>query len=94
MSQRIDKSWVVLASVENDPGDRCVDLFYRPDRTFGFEEFRRDVEDRGAWTPVGFFSGMAYEAAEDAYRAAERHVPWLAGTLKSNPSLRRMPTRA
>jgi len=27
--------------------DRCVDVFARPDGTFGFEEFRRDPEDMG-----------------------------------------------
>jgi hypothetical protein len=43
---RIDPSRVVLTSLENSHGDRCVDLFRRPDASFGFEEFRRDVE---AW---------------------------------------------
>ena len=47
MSTRIDKSWVVLESVENDEHDRCVDLFRRHDGSFGFEVFRRDVEDAG-----------------------------------------------
>ena len=28
-------------------GMRCVDLFRRPDGTFGYEEFRRDPEDQG-----------------------------------------------
>jgi len=91
MSQRIDRAWVVFASVENDAHDRCVDVFYRPDRTFGFEEFRRDVEDRGAWTPVRFFSGVLYRTAEDAYRAAQEHVPWFAEILTASPSLRRLP---
>ena len=54
MSQRIDKSWLVFLSIENFEHDRCVDLFSRPDGTHGFEEFRRDAEDRGAWTPVQY----------------------------------------
>ncbi len=49
MSRRIDKSWVVFDSIENRQHDRCVDLFRRPDGSFGFEEFRRDVEDAGNW---------------------------------------------
>jgi hypothetical protein len=93
MSQRIDRSWVVFASIENDAHDRCVDVFYRPDRTFGFEEFRRDVEDAGAWTPVQYFSGMAYVTPGDAYEAAERLVPWFAAVLKAAPSLKRLPAR-
>ena len=52
VSKRIDKSWLVFASIENPQHDRCVDLFRRPDGTYGFEEFRRDPEDAGEWTPV------------------------------------------
>ena len=48
MSQRIDKTWLVFASIENDEHDRCVDLFERPGGTCGFEHFRRDPEDGGA----------------------------------------------
>jgi hypothetical protein len=91
VSGRIDKSWVVLASVENVEHDRCVDVFYRPDGTFGFEEFRRDVEDRGEWTPLGYHSGLAYASSAAAYSAAEAAVPWLAGVSSRRPSLRRDP---
>jgi hypothetical protein len=54
MAKRIDKSWIIFDSIENDEHNRCVDLFERPDGTFGFEEFRRDVEDAGGWTPVQY----------------------------------------
>jgi hypothetical protein len=54
MSKRIDKSWLVFTSIENFDHDKCVDLFSRPDGSFGFEEFRRDPEDRGEWTPVKY----------------------------------------
>ena len=82
MSQRIDKSWVVLRSIENDEHDRCVDLFRRPDGSFGFEEFRRDVEDAGAWTPVAYHSGAAYSSMDDALGTAVKAVVWLGGVLK------------
>ncbi|MBN9277366.1 MAG: hypothetical protein J0I57_06985 [Hyphomicrobium sp.] len=94
MSQRIDKSWVVFASVESDDHSRCVDVFWRPDQTFGFEEFRRDVEDGGAWTPVQYFSGAVYASSEEAYKSAEVLVPWFAEVLADNPSLRKHPPRA
>ncbi|MDP1963362.1 MAG: hypothetical protein Q8K93_14285 [Reyranella sp.] len=81
MSARIDKSWVVLKSIENDQHDRCVDLFQRPDGSFGFEEFRRDVEDAGAWTPVAFYSGTAYATGEMALSAAVARIVWLAEAL-------------
>ena len=88
MSRRIDKSWLVLASVENSEHDRCVDIFSRPDGSFGFEEFRRDVEDRGQWTPVQYYSGAVYVSSAAALDSAERCVPWLAGIFARQPELR------
>ena len=82
MSRRIDKSWVVLRSIENGEHDRCVDLFRRPDGSFGFDEFRRDVEDAGLWTPVAYHSGAAYCSTDDALSAAVKSVVWLGGALK------------
>jgi hypothetical protein len=77
LSGRIDKSWIVLASLETEDGLRCVDLFRRPNGTFGYEEFRRDPEDRGAWTPVRFASGLSYASLEQARAAAGAAVVWL-----------------
>ena len=81
MSARIDKSWVVSESIENREHDRCVDLFRRPDGTFGFEEFRRDVEDAGTWTAVQFYSGGSYPSEEAALSATLRGVAWLAESM-------------
>ena len=72
----------MLASLENFERDRCVDLLRRPDGSFGFEEFRRDVEDAGAWTPVAYHSGAAYSSMDDALSAAVKAVAWLGGVLK------------
>jgi hypothetical protein len=83
MSRRIDKSWVVFDSVENGQHDRCVDLFSRPDGSFGFEEFRRDVEDAGAWTPVAYHSGAAYSSKDGALRAAAAAVVWFSEALRA-----------
>ena len=82
MSRRIDRLWTVFSSIENAEHDRCVDLFSRPDGSFGFEEFRRDVEDGGAWTPVAYYSGAAYASKEAALGAAVKAVAWLAAALK------------
>jgi hypothetical protein len=71
----------VLVSFQTDDGSRCVDIFSRPDNTFGFEEFRRDPEDMGVWTPVSYYSGRAYETEGDATDAARQAVPWLAMNL-------------
>ncbi len=88
MSRRIDKSWVVLASLETEDGLRCVDLFRRLDGSFGYEEFRRDPEDRGAWTPVRFASGLRYGALEEARAAARSSVAWLAELDNARPQVR------
>jgi hypothetical protein len=77
LPRRIDKSWIVLASIETEDGLHCVDLFRRPDGTFGYEEFRRDPEDQGAWTPVRFASGLSYASLDQARAAAAVAVVWL-----------------
>jgi hypothetical protein len=68
---------MVLASHQSPEGDRCVDVFRRPDGSFGFEEFRRDPEDMGAWTPVAYFSGRSFTTQTEAMADAHHAVPWL-----------------
>jgi hypothetical protein len=77
MSKRIDDAWLVFISIENFEHDRCVDLFSRPDGSYGFEEFRRDVEDRGEGTPVRYYSGSVYASQEAALAGAMKSVAWL-----------------
>lgn len=67
----------VLKSINLNDGNRCVDLFERPDGTFGFEEYRRDIEDGRGWFPVGFFGDLVFDSEADALRAARSRVPWL-----------------
>jgi hypothetical protein len=88
MSQRIDKSWTVFISIEDLEHNRCVDFFSRENGSFGFEEFRRDIEDGGRWTAVQYYSGVAYLSRADALGAAERCVSWLIDVLGQKPELR------
>jgi hypothetical protein len=81
MSSRIEKSWLVFDSIENDEHNRCVDLFLRTDNTYGFEEFRRDVEDSGTWTPVQYYTGAVFSSKEDALVSAVETVVWLADAI-------------
>jgi hypothetical protein len=81
VSSRLDPSWKVLASPSTPAVDRCVDVFARPDGTFGFEEFRRDPEDMGAWTAVAYFSAREFATEAEALSAARAVVPWLAAAL-------------
>ncbi len=67
----------VLKSINwNDEG-RCVDIFTRPDGSFGFEEFRRDLEDGRGWFPIGFHAERVFEKPQAAFDAALESVPWL-----------------
>lgn len=83
MSRRIDASWTVVRSIETPEGDRCVDLFMRPDGTFGFEAFRRDPEDLGGWTPVAYHSAATYETEAAALTAATNRCTWLASHVQN-----------
>lgn len=76
-SSRPDRRWRVLSSHQTPDASRCVDIFARPDGTFGFEAFRRDPEDLGAWTPVGSFSKRTYPSASAAVDAARQAAPWV-----------------
>ncbi len=67
----------VLRSIETPDGGRCVDIFVRPDATFGFEEFRRDSEDARGWFPIGNHGARIFPTEEDAFNEALSKVPWL-----------------
>jgi len=72
----------VLRSIETGDGVRCVDIFVRPDATFGFEEYRRDVEDQRGWVPVGFYAEQVYSTEAAAFNEAIAKVAWLSMVVK------------
>ena len=67
----------VIKSINNYNASRCVDIFQRPDGTFGFEEFRRDVEDARGWFPIGGYSSQIYNSYISAEMTARKNVKWL-----------------
>ncbi|NQU59563.1 MAG: hypothetical protein HQ512_00365 [Rhodospirillales bacterium] len=71
----------VLKSINTPDGGRCVDIYRRPDATFGFEEFRRDTEDARGWFPIGHHAGLIFETQEAAFTQAKAKVPWLADVI-------------
>jgi hypothetical protein len=77
----LDPSWLVLASPSTPAVDRCVDIFARPEGTFGFEDFRRDPEGMGEGTPVAYYSIREFETESDALSAARAAVSWLPAVL-------------
>jgi hypothetical protein len=73
---------LVLASLETDGGERCVDIFQRPDGTFGFEAYRRDSEDTSGWFRTGSFGERTFPSEADARAAAMAAVPWLSHAIR------------
>lgn len=67
----------VLKSVNDPDGNLCVDIFRRPDGTFGFAQYRRDVEDNRGWFPVGNSGEAVFDTPADAWRGAVSTVVWL-----------------
>lgn len=59
----------------------CVDFFERPDGTFGFEEYRRDVETSEGWFPIGFHCGILCASMEEAAAKAVAAIGWLEDEL-------------
>lgn len=68
----------VIQSIETPDGGRCVDIFARPDGTFGFEEYRREAEDGRGWFPLGFHGNAVYDSEAAARADALVKVGWLA----------------
>ncbi len=70
---------LVLESTETEDGRRCIDIFQRPDGSFGFEEFIREPEENTGWQPVSHTAMMVFWSEEEVRRAAWLHAPWAGG---------------
>jgi hypothetical protein len=86
----IRHGWIVLTSVVSDSDNLCVDTFQRTDGSFGFEQFRADPEDGGAWTPISGFSAARCPSVDDAITAASTRVNWLSSVSLSAWHQRRL----
>lgn len=73
-------SAIVIRSIQNSQGDRCVDIFRRPDATYGFEEWRRDPEDAG-WRRIGHFGHAIYHGEHEALAKARAAIGWLSEAI-------------
>ena len=67
----------VIGSINSEDNQYCVDFFERADGTFGFEEYRRDVEDYNQWFKIGCFDALFLTTKRSAIDAALEHVIWL-----------------
>lgn len=71
----------VMRSINVEGEHVCVDIFVRPDGTYGFDEFRRDPEDTRGWYSIGHHGGRIFDDAEAALTEARNSVRWLNGVL-------------
>ena len=68
---------LVVDSVSSEDNQYCVDFFKRDDGTFGFEEYRRDIEDYNQWFKIGCFDTLLFTTKKDAVETAVKYVIWL-----------------
>lgn len=71
----------VMRSINLDGEYICVDIFLRPDGTYGFDEFRRDPEDSSGWYSIGHFGDQVFADADAALTKAKNSVHWLSDHL-------------
>ena len=71
----------VVRSMNQDGGTICVDVFARPDGTYGYDEFRRDPEDGRGWFSIGHHGSKVFNSPDDAMVEARRTVSWLGDEL-------------
>jgi hypothetical protein len=67
----------VMRSFNLEGASRCVDVFLRPDGSFGFEEYRRDIEDEAGWFPIGGHALRSFATVDEAMTHARYAVTWL-----------------
>lgn len=68
---------VVMASLEEPGGARCVDLLCREGREWAWVECRRDPEDGHGWRHLHGPPTVWFNSREAALADAEAAVPWL-----------------
>lgn len=67
----------VIRSINLDGETICVDVFLRPDGTYGFDEFRRDPEDGQGWYSIGHYGAASFGTFDQAFAEAKEKVAWL-----------------
>jgi hypothetical protein len=67
----------VLTSIEDATRTLCVDFFLRADGTFGFEEYRKNLDTGVGWQNLARFSQLIFASGDEALREAQRAIPWL-----------------
>ncbi len=67
----------VYLSIEAPGGQLCIDIFCRPDGSWGFEEYRRDPEDGRGWYATGRYGEQRLKSRDEAEARARALCPWI-----------------
>jgi hypothetical protein len=76
---------LVIRSFNLDEGEtRCVDIFRRPDGSYGFGEYRREPEDGRGWFAIGTYASRSFKTESDAAANAKASIRWLASVIEND----------
>ena len=68
---------LVLASIEDATGDRCVDIIRLSDGRFAYRECRRDPEDGHGWRHLSEAPPTPFDTEAGARKAAVQDIVWM-----------------
>lgn len=68
---------LVLASIEDETGDRCVDIIRLSQTRFAYRECRRDPEDGHGWRYLSQAEPPMFESEAAARSAAAEAIGWM-----------------
>ena len=70
------KDQVVINSINNDNNNLCIDFFNRNNKTFGYQEYRKDPENISGWYRIGNYDYKVFSNKDDAYHDAKKTIVW------------------
>ena len=70
------KDQVVINSINNDNNNLCIDFFIRKNKTFGYQEYRKDPENISGWYRIGNYDYKVFSNKNDAYHDAKKNIVW------------------
>ncbi|MDB0052642.1 hypothetical protein N9F04_02765 [Ascidiaceihabitans sp.] len=71
----------VIRSVNLDGETICVDIFLRPEGTYGFDQFRRDPDDGRGWYSTGHHGEASLVTFDEVLAKAKTKVSWLSDAI-------------
>mgnify|MGYP001218263758 FL=1 len=71
------KDQVVVNSINNDRNNLCIDFFIRKNKTFGYQEYRKDPENMTEWYRIGNYDHKIFLSKNEAYQDAKKRIVWL-----------------